>query len=48
MNIEEVQTMAAAEGLTWPQFTPSGAETLGALQARMASFFKVGFLSNFR
>ncbi|XP_071513270.1 fructose-2,6-bisphosphatase TIGAR-like isoform X2 [Panulirus ornatus] len=40
MNIEEVKTMAAAEGLTWPQFNPEGAETLGALQARMASFFK--------
>lgn len=40
LHIDEVKTMAAAEGLTWPQYNPPGAETLGVLQERMSSFFK--------
>lgn len=40
LHIDEVKTMAAAEGLTWPQYNPPGAETLGVLQERLVSFFK--------
>lgn len=40
MNIDDVKSMATAEGLMWTEFTPPGAETLGDLQARMVSFLK--------
>ncbi|XP_066980400.1 fructose-2,6-bisphosphatase TIGAR-like isoform X3 [Macrobrachium rosenbergii] len=40
LHIDEVKSMAAAEGLTWPQYNPPGAETLGVLQERMVCFFK--------
>ncbi|XP_042234440.1 fructose-2,6-bisphosphatase TIGAR-like [Homarus americanus] len=40
MSLDDVKVMAAAEGLTWPDFNPSGSETLGVLQGRMVSFFK--------
>ncbi|KAK7066947.1 hypothetical protein SK128_001303 [Halocaridina rubra] len=40
LHIDEVKSMATAEGLTWPQYNPPGAETLGVLQERMVCFFK--------
>ncbi|XP_045132622.1 fructose-2,6-bisphosphatase TIGAR-like [Portunus trituberculatus] len=37
---EEVLKMAEANGSSWPQYSPPGAESLGDVQARLVAFFK--------
>uniref|UniRef100_A0A0P4WD79 Uncharacterized protein n=1 Tax=Scylla olivacea TaxID=85551 RepID=A0A0P4WD79_SCYOL len=41
MVFEEVLKMAEANGSSWPQYSPPGAESLGDVQARLVAFFKV-------
>lgn len=40
MVFEEVLKMAEANGSSWPQYSPPGAESLGDVQARLVAFFK--------